>query len=217
MGEMISAIAHQWRQPLNALGISIQNLKYDYMYDKIDAEFIKNYIDGNKKTIMYMSKTIDDFRNFFKVDKAKESFGVKELIEEAVDIQSAQLKEHSIVVDIIGDTFDYTGLKSEFQQVILNILSNAKDALLETKIKNKKISIEVGQNRVSITDNGGGISKDVIDRVFDPYFTTKEQGKGTGIGLYMSKMIIEDNMGAKLRVKNSGEGAYFCIDFDKID
>ena len=215
MGEMIGAIAHQWRQPLNEIGISIQNTKYDFRNGEIDEKYIKEFIDENRKVIEFMSKTIDDFRGFFRVDKEKKDFNVKEAIEKVVSMLSAQLKDHQISLDISGDDFDIVNLESEFQQVILNIISNAKDALIENKIQNPKIEIVLKDNSVYIKDNGGGIPKDIIERIFEPYYTTKEQGKGTGMGLYMSKMIIEDNMGGGLYVENVDDGAVFIIDLNE--
>jgi C4-dicarboxylate-specific signal transduction histidine kinase len=215
MGEMIGAIAHQWRQPLTAVSISIQNLKYDYKAGDIDEAFIDEFIEENKKIIKFMSKTIDDFRNFFRVDKEKIDFQIKETIESVISMQSAQLTANKIELELDGDEFEYFGLQSEFQQVILNLINNAKDILVEKEISNPKIKVQIDAKNhlVKISDNGGGIPDDIIDRVFEPYFTTKEQGKGTGMGLYMSKMIIEENMGAILRVENVGDGAIFTIDF----
>lgn len=214
MGEMIGAIAHQWRQPLNELGLSIQNLKYDYRANAIDEKFIEKFIDYNKKTIMFMSKTIDDFRSFFRVDKEKKDFKVKETTESVIAMQSAQLKDHGITVTINGEEFVYNGFKSEYQQVVLNIVNNAKDALTDNNIENPTIEIKLQNNRVTIKDNAGGVPEDIRERIFEPYFTTKEQGKGTGMGLYMSKMIIEDNMDGKLSLINESDGACFTIDFN---
>jgi signal transduction histidine kinase len=213
MGEMIGAIAHQWRQPLNTIGTSIQNLKYDYKEGLIDDEFLKEFIDKNKKTIKFMSKTIDDFRSFFRIDKEKVKFNVFEITNSVVNMQSAQLKNHHITVNVSGDEFEYIGLQSEYQQVVLNLITNAKDALIDNHIKNPIIDIKIEDNKIYVKDNAGGIPKDIIDRVFEPYFTTKEQGKGTGMGLYMSKMIIEDNMGGTLSVNNIDDGALFIIEF----
>ncbi len=211
MGEMIGAIAHQWRQPLNELGINIQKLKYNYKANEIDENFIKAFIDKNKKTIQFMSNTIDNFRNFFRVDKSKENFSVKKAIEDTVSMQSSQLNSHDIALSIHGDDFIVEGFHSEFQQVILNIINNAKDVLIYNKIDTPKIEIVLENESLRIGDNGGGIPQDIINRVFEPYYTTKEQGKGTGIGLYMSKMIIEDNMKGKLFVENKNGGASFLI------
>ncbi len=212
MGEMIGSIAHQWRQPLNELSINIQTLEYDYDDNLVDREFIEKFIDKNQKTINFMSKTIDDFRNFFKIDKEKREFNVKESIEETISLLGAQLKNSDINVKIEGKDFKIKSFKSEFQQVILNILNNAKDILLENNIVDKEIKIELDK-KIVIKDNGGGIPENIINRIFEPYFTTKEPGKGTGIGLYMSKMIIENNMNGKISAKNIKNGVEFIIEF----
>ncbi|HFQ61482.1 MAG TPA: transporter substrate-binding domain-containing protein [Epsilonproteobacteria bacterium] len=216
MGEMIGAIAHQWRQPLNALGLSIQNLEYDFNDGHVNEAFIKRYVKKNKDTIGFMSQTIDDFRNFFRVDKIKEKFGVKKAIEETLSIQEASLRKHNIVVKITGDDFDIYGFRSEFQQVILNIITNAAYELKQAKIETPMIDIVLEKHRISLNDNAKGIPKEIVDRIFEPYFTTKEQGEGTGIGLYMSKIIIEENMGGTLTAVNRKEGgASFVIDFKR--
>ena len=211
MGEMMGAIAHQWRQPLNALNLNIQNLDDDFADGLIDKAFIDAFIAKNRQTILFMSKTIDDFRNFFKIDKAKKKFGIREAIEETLSLQSAQFKNRNIMVDIHGENDTIEGFRGEFQQVVLNIINNAKDAILERKIKEGRITITITPLHVSIEDNAGGIEAEVLDRVFEPYFTTKDQGDGTGIGLYMSKMIIEKNMSGKLIAENGTFGARFVI------
>jgi len=213
MGEMIGAIAHQWRQPLNTISISIQNLKYDFDDGYLnDEDFIKEFIDKNKKTVKFMSQTIDDFRSFFRIDKDKKDFYVKETTQSVIAMQLVQLKDLDIALNISGDEFVCNGLQSEYQQVILNLINNAKDALIENNTEDPTIDITLGENRIYIQDNAGGILSDVINRVFEPYFSTKEQGKGTGMGLYISKMIIEDNMGGTLSVENRDGGARFCIE-----
>ena len=211
MGEMIGAIAHQWRQPLNELSIRIQKLKYNYAKEQVDEKFIYEFIQKNKKTIDFMSKTIDDFRNFFRIDKEKNDFHIRNAIEEVINIQNAQLKNHNIELEFIGEDFIYSGFKTEFQQVIMNLISNSKDALVSNKINQPKIKIELKNNIITVEDNGGGIKNDIINRVFEPYFTTKEQGDGTGMGLYMSKMIIEDNMHGKINIINNKNGILITI------
>lgn len=214
MGEMIGTIAHQWRQPLNSISTSIQNLKYDYQDGYLNDEvFIKDFIKKQKNTINFMSTTIDDFRNFFRIDKEKSNFQVKKATESVITMLSAQVSQDNISITIDANDFKYYGFESEYQQVILNIINNAKDALLEKNIQNPTISISIQKNIISIEDNAGGIPKNIIQRVFEPYYTTKEQGKGTGMGLYISKMIIEDNMGARLSVRNTDIGAKFEIQF----
>ncbi len=190
MGEMMGAIAHQWRQPLNALNLNIQNLDDDFS-------------EG----------LIDKVRNFFKIDKARQRFSLYEAIQETLSLQSAQFKNRNIAVEIKGEDVIIEGFRGEFQQVVLNIINNAKDAILDKKLEEGKIVITMSPLHVSFEDNAGGIDEAILDRVFEPYFTTKEQGDGTGIGLYMSKMIIEKNMGGALRVENGSLGARFSIHF----
>jgi len=211
MGEMIGAIAHQWRQPLNALNINIENLEDDYEDKMIDAEYIDDFITDQTDTIHFMSKTIDNFRNFFRIDKGKEVFSIKKAKDSIFSIQSAQLNSHNIFFDIKGEDFTINGFNNEFQQVILNIVSNAKDAIISNDIKNGYISVSIDKGIIKIKDNGGGIPEDTIDRVFEPYFTTKDQGDGTGMGLYMSKMIIEDNMNGMITASNINGGTEFII------
>lgn len=219
MGEMIGAIAHQWRQPLNTLAIKVQFLEDDFEDNLINEEYLKEYSIESMKLVNFMSKTIDDFRNFFTIDKEKVNFSIKTKILETTDILITQLESHNIEVSIKGEDFSIRGYPSEFQQVILNILNNAKDAILENSIDNATIQIHIESkdncNRVTIKDSAGGIPKEVIERIFEPYFTTKEQGKGTGLGLYMSKMIIEDNMSGQLKVENIDDGALFTIELEK--
>lgn len=214
MGEMIGAIAHQWRQPLNEISITIQNLKYDYEDGLVDEAFLEEFINKNKALIKFMSTTIDDFRNFYRIDKEKELFDVRDAIEQTLSLQMAQLVNNNIGIFISGESFEIEGFRNEFLQVLLNLINNAKDALLENGVTNAKIVIKLGDKSVSISDNAGGIHDEILERIFEPYFTTKEQGKGTGMGLYMSKMIIEENMQAKLSVRNNEDGAEFRMDFN---
>jgi len=215
MGEMIGNIAHQWRQPLNALAMSVQFLEDDFEEGMLDKKYLLEYTSSNMKLINFMSKTIDDFRDFFKSNKIKENFSVQDCINNPLNILKLQLKELDIQIYMSGTDFSINGLKSEFQQVILNIVNNARDALVENKIQNGTINIKTSlENKIgtiTIDDNAGGIPSESINRVFEPYYTTKEEGKGTGIGLYMSKIIITENMQGELAVSNIGDGACFEI------
>ena len=211
MGEMIGAVAHQWRQPLNALNINIQNLDDDFEEGLINKEFIESFIQKNTEIIQFMSDTIDDFRNFFRIDKEKVDFSVLDTLKKVLNMQSSVLKNYNIAVEIIGEDFIINGLKNEFAQVIMSLISNAKDALIENKVKNAKITINLSDDKIIISNNGTGIDEKIINRVFEPYFTTKEQGRGTGMGLYMSKMIIENNMNGKISVENIDDGVSFTI------
>ena len=217
MGEMIGAIAHQWRQPLNSISTGIQNLKYDYREGLLeDEEYIKSFITQKKKTVAFMSQTIDDFRNFYQIEKDKTLFDIKAAVQSVIDIQSATIEHHKIALTFTGKSFFYHGLHSEYQQVILNIINNAKDALVENNIQNPIIKINMNEGNVIIKDNAGGIPLAIIDHIFEPYVTTKKESKGTGIGLYMSKVIIEENMYGKLSVKNEDDGAVFEIQLGVI-
>ena len=213
MGEMIGAIAHQWRQPLNELSLRIQKLKYAYLKQQVDQDYIEEFVTLNKSTIFFMSKTIDDFRNFFRIDKSVETFDLKQTLDEVINLQSAQLSSHEIMVEVLGNSFSVTGFKSEFQQAIMNFMSNSKDALITKHVVKPYIRIELGEGRLSFTDNAGGVKPAILERIFEPYFTTKKQGEGTGMGLYMSKMIIEDNMKGHLRAFNSKQGLRLEIEF----
>lgn len=217
MGEMIGAIAHQWRQPLNALHMRIQNLEDDFEDGLVDEAFIESFIKKNQETIMFMSDTIDDFRNFFRKDKDKVVFSALQALEETLRLLKGQMDSHKIEVTIQGDDFELNTYRREFQQVLLNIINNAKDAFLENNLDNRKIFITFCNKSIEVCDNAGGIPKDLLPRIFEPYFTTKEESKGTGIGLYMSKLIIESNMGGSLQVQNRSDGACFSLDFTKVD
>ncbi len=238
MGEMISAIAHQWRQPLNALAITIQDVKMAKHYGEMTDEYINDMVSGAMSQIKFMSKTIDDFRNFFKPNKHKENFTLTNAALDVVSLVSSQMKHLGISVEVYspleiededpGEIFVH-GYKNELKQVILNLLSNAKDAILEKREKGEldfvgEINVEVGLKKekgkryafLRVVDNGGGMGDDTINRVFEPYFTTKDQGKGTGIGLYMTKMIIEQNMHGTITALNSKNGgAAFEIKFEE--
>ncbi len=215
MGEMMGSIAHQWRQPLNALNLNIEMLEEYYEAQMIDEKFIEKFIEKNTNTVQFLSQTISDFSNFFKINKDKEHFSLKESILGTIEIIQIQLSNNNITYQINGDDIEVFGLVNEFKQVILNLVNNSKDAILQTNNSNGKIDInlykEHGYAIISVKDNGGGMSETILDRVFEPYFTTKEQGKGIGMGLYISKMIIEDNMNGHLSVKNSEKGAVIKI------
>jgi C4-dicarboxylate-specific signal transduction histidine kinase len=217
MGEMIGAIAHQWRQPLNALGIVQQNLKLRYRMGSLDPEFMATNMDKADRLIQKMSSTIDDFRNFFKPNKNIQPFNIKNIICTTAELLDAQLKYHAINLKIdCPNDMNTTGLEGEFSQVILNLINNAKDTLVERQPEQPTITIFGeklinGDYRVIVKDNAGGIPEAIFDKIYDPYFSTKEEGKGTGIGLYMSKIIIENNMGGTLHAFNDDFGANFVI------
>mgnify|MGYP000337713493 FL=1 len=226
MGEMIGAIAHQWRQPLNLLGILIQDVQYCYKDGDINGEYIDKFTSSAMEQLYFMSKTIDDFRNFFRPDKPKAVFDVKNAMTDVLKISSAQLENNKINIEFLcgeNENLKVDGYENEFKQVALNLIANAKDSILdkigqETGFKGQigiKVSNKNGKVVLEIADNGTGIKEEVLDKIFEPYFTTKEQGRGTGIGLYMSKMIIEDNMGGSIRAYNNNSGgAIFVVELE---
>ncbi len=208
MGEMIGNIAHQWRQPLNALGIIVQDFKIAQEFGELDKQYIEENVEKSKSLIKYMSKTIDDFRNFFSPNKHKEEFSIATKIDEAMKFISPSLINNNVEIKLTTEEDKlFFGYPNEFMQVILNIISNAKDAIVGHEMKDGLIEIRVfcegDKSVIEITDNGGGIDESIIDKVFDPYFTTKDKTQGTGIGLYMSKAIVEDNMGGEIKINSS--------------
>jgi signal transduction histidine kinase len=217
MGEMINYIAHQWRQPLNTLGLIVQQVPLYYDSAEFSREFLESNANQGMELILHMSQTIDDFRNFFKSDKEIITFGVNQVIARTLSLIEMSFKEQqiSIALQTEGEPM-VNGYPNEYAQVLLNILMNACDALVGHKVDDALISIhafaEGDTTVVTISDNAGGVADEIIDRLFDPYFTTKEPDKGSGIGLFMSKTIIEKNMGGRLTVRNTGNGAEFRIE-----
>ena len=218
MGEMISMIAHQWRQPLNNLAILNQTIILKYKKGKLDNTLMESFKENSKKQINQMSNTIDDFKNFFKPEKEKSEFLINDTISHVLNILNPILEKNNISIKFEEENlFQIFGYPNELGQAILNIIINAKDALIENNIENKKIALSLKQNNenivLSIIDNAGGIPEEIIYKIFDPYFSTKEVKNGTGLGLYMAKMIIDKHIGAKLLVQNCNNGAEFIISF----
>jgi len=214
MGEMLANISHQWRQPLNRIASFIMNMQMHIMDHYQDDKYLPKKLEESQNQLEYMSNTIDDFTNFYKKDKQKEEFLVSLPIEDSCNIIESSLISNNIQLEInIIEDFRINSFKKELSQVLLNLMQNSKDALLSDNIETPCIKLIVKNNAIFIEDNAKGIPEDIINHIFEPYFTTKENHKGTGLGLYMSKIIIEKNMHAKLTVKNEKEGALFIIDF----
>ena len=212
LGEMLGNIAHQWRQPLMELSI----LFYKMKKLSSNAQEIDKLYERGSTILEKMSQTISDFQNFFSPTKEKEHFNVIENIQNTYAIIEGTLKKNHIALKLYHTTEPLIyGYKNEFSQVILNILNNAKDVLIERNIPQKEITIQIRECqdfvRVEIEDNAGGVDKSIVDKIFEPYFTTKPAKKGTGLGLYMSKMIVEQSMGGELKLKNTKKGAKFII------
>jgi signal transduction histidine kinase len=216
LGEMIGNIAHQWRQPLNILGLTIQQLPLYYDFGELTGELLNQNVSSSMELIQHMSQTIDDFRNYFRPDKEKVEFNVRDTIEHSVSLLEGSLQHPLISVELIAkDNPVIYGYRNEFAQVLLSILNNARDALIEREMQDRRVKITVctegDKAVVTVADNAGGIPLEIIGKIFDPYFTTKGPQLGTGVGLFMAKTIIEKNMGGRLDVRNNDDGAEFRI------
>lgn len=217
MGEMIGNIAHQWRQPLMELSAILMDLQAAIHFKtKVTEHDVVDTIVSSNRVIQFMSHTIDDFRNFFSPQKELSAFCINEVVAEAINIMKATLHHHRITLEVIEhlpNAMAY-GLKNEYAQVIINLISNAKDILTVRAVAKGHIVIEIDQNaeysKVSVIDNAGGIKDEDFSHIFEPFFT-KEKSNGTGIGLFMSRMIIENNMKGIITVGNVDDGVAFCV------
>lgn len=220
MGEMIGNVAHQWRQPLSELGIILYKLKKVFkkadQNEVFDVEFTQSY-EESKKVIQKMSDTIEDFRNFFNPHRPKEVFSIDDVLHEAMIMLMGTLKRHEIRIEIdFEENIKIKGFLSEFSQVIINLLNNSKDAFNKKALDKRVINLEIKKfddNYAIITfqDNAGGIDKGIIDKIFEPYFTTKHASMGTGLGLYMSRMIVQNSMKGTIEAENCDDGVCFHI------
>ena len=212
MGEMIANIAHQWRQPLNELGIVLFKMKK--LVQEGGSEFENSY-NRCKNIIKNMSNTIEDFRGFFSVNQPNENFGLESVVKDSIFMIQGMLEKDGVRLNLdFKDDAKIYGHKRQLEQVVINLLNNARDALNERNVKDKRIDIsvykEAGYGVLKVHDNGGGIKGDVKDKIFEPYFTTKHASRGTGIGLYMSKLIIDKFKGV-IEVMNENGGASFIL------
>ncbi len=207
MGEMLQNIAHQWRQPLGSVSLILQSIKLKNEMNRLTPEYIDVKTDEALELTENMSKTINDFKNFFRPDKTKKTLHIRECIAHSKKLVSHMLEKYGIVLEVkIKEDMSLMGYKNELSHVCLNILNNAIDSLKNSDIQPKKIWIVVKKEKnsiiISVIDNGGGIKKEFTEKIFEPYFTTKLKEKGSGIGLYMSKQIIEEHMGGRIRALN---------------
>ena len=217
MGEMINNIAHQWRQPLNVLGLLVQQVRLFYEMGSFSKEYLNESVNKSMGLINHMSQTIDDFRNFFKPQKEKVQFTIHEVVARTVSLVEDSFRNQQISIHTHASANPtIIGFPNEYSQVLLNILMNARDALLERQIIDAEVRITISKEGekavVTIADNAGGITEEIMSKIFEPYFTTKGPDKGTGVGLFMSKTIIEKNMNGRLTVRNTTEGAEFRIE-----
>ncbi len=217
MGEMLNNIAHQWRQPLNLIAITIQDLLVTYEQGDCSEEYVDEIVKQIMNQVLHMSQTIDDFRNFLKPDQEIKQFTLMDAVNKTLILVGDSFRLQNITIDTEAqEDLIVTGYQNEYCQVLLNILNNARDILAERKILSPRIEIKLfregHRHVVTISDNAGGIPDTILGRIFEPYFTTKEADKGTGIGLFISKTIIEKRMNGKISVRNTDHGAEFRIE-----
>ena len=207
MGEMIGNIAHQWRQPLSVISTCASGIKFEKEFNQISDERLYESLDLIVENTQYLSKTIDDFRNFFKADKIIEDFCVNDSILRVLKLLKSSIQNHNIQVEthLNGDLIIH-GYPNEFLQVLVNVINNAKDALMtqpvNTRFMNIKTFIKNKRCVIEVNDNGGGVDESIVSKIFDPYFTTKHKSQGTGIGLYMSHQIVVEHMKGSIYAKN---------------
>lgn len=216
MGEMISNITHQWRQPLTAISNIVQEMQDAFKYNELDAQSMAENTKSIKTQISLMSNTIDDFRNFFSPSKIVSSFYAKDQIKTTLMLLQGMLQKNNIIVDLyIDGDVEIKGYANEYNHVLINLFNNARDIFNERAVESPRITIRIdeaeGHSIVTFSDNGGGVPEKYLDTIFEPYFTTKDEKHGTGIGLYMCKQIIESNMNGHLSVTNDEDGAVFTI------
>jgi PAS domain S-box-containing protein len=217
MGDMIGYIAHQWRQPLNLLNLITQELSMTWKKGEFTPEYLEKSVRKMRETIGHMSQTIGDFSNFFRPATEQSDFRIMEAVEKTLSLLEPNLKAQQIRTEVVAPCDPVLhGFPNELCQVFLNIMINARDALVSRRVPDPAIVIEVrsegGRTLVTITDNAGGIPEEILDRIFEPYFSTKPPDQGTGVGLFMSRTIIEKNMGGTLSARNVPGGAQFRIE-----
>jgi len=216
MGEMIGNIAHQWRQPLSVLALEIQDIEEAFYYGELDKSYLEKFSHKSMYQIKYMSKTIDDFRSFLNPSRAEGSFFLDELFVRLYTLLESVLSAHSITFTCSNEVKSLIkGDSNQLLQVLVNLINNAKDAQVSTNVVDKKIFLtainEEKNLLILVQDNGGGIPEAILERIFEPYFTTKEVLHGSGLGLYMSRLMIEQKFNGSIHVSNNQEGACFSI------
>ncbi len=219
MGEMISMIAHQWRQPLSEISMVANNIAVDIELDAIDNKSLKSDINGIVEQTAHLSKTIDDFANFFKPDRKRECVCISSVCVDAIEILKKMLDKNGIVICMdLRCTQKIMTYKRELLHVIVNVLKNARDAYLDRALDARRIWISTCEHNtkttISISDHAGGIDDVLLEKIFEPYFTTKPNSNGTGLGLYIAKIIVENHLDGTIKVKNIGGGVQFNIVFN---
>lgn len=216
MGEMIGNIAHQWRQPLNIISMMFQKMHRQYKNGNLNDEIADQMLHQAMDTIHHMSQTIDDFRGYFEPNKEKKEYSVLKTIQESISLVVDSFTLSNISIELINqEDAMLLGYSEDLKQVLMNLLNNSKDAITSNTITGGYVTFELSTDDDSVslifTDNGGGIPSEYLDKIFEPYFTTKHKSQGTGIGLYMSKRIIDERIGGSISVTNHSTGACFII------
>ena len=215
MGEMMDAVAHQWKQPLNAISMLTDLLLIDYRSGSVDESYLKEYKKDLWGQIEHLLNTLSEFRTFFRPNKTAKYFSAKKAIDAVLLLTKDEFMKNNIAIDVnVKHDFKLYGIENEFKHIVLNIINNSKDAFKSVNIAKKKIDISIdsieNNSIIIIRDNAGGIPNEIIDDIFKPNVTTKEEEGGTGIGLYMSSQIAQ-KMHAKLSAENSLDGAVFTF------
>ena len=215
MGEMMDAVAHQWKQPINIINMQVDMINYDYEDGLINDEYIKEFQGKVSSQVKHMTSTLNEFRSFFRPSKEASNFNIKKMIEKVLLLVKDEFVKNRIIITVNDNgNFNLDGVENEFKHLILNIINNSKDAFNDNNRDDRKILINILEDETSksieIIDNAGGIPEHVIDDIFKANVTTKEEGKGTGIGLYMSSQIAEKHNGS-LNVINIEDGAKFTF------
>jgi len=216
-GQIFNIVAHQWRQPLNTLSILLERCYKARSTSKLDDKLFSDIHTQMCTTIQHMSSTIGEFSNFFKPDKQKKEFVVGEIVDKTLKLLTPILFKEDIKLEKeIEDSVKFVGYPNELGQALINLINNAKEAFASTTVKEKKISLKLtekeGVIQIVVCDNAGGIDPKLIDKIFEPYFSTKDQKHGIGLGLYISKLVIQEHMGGDLYVENYKDGARFIIE-----
>ncbi|MFT7004915.1 MAG: signal transduction histidine kinase [Sulfurimonas sp.] len=212
MGEMIASIAHQWRQPLNHLNLIFNNLRFAEQANKLDSHYLELKAKEAEQQLKYMSSTVEDFSNFFATKGKEEKFLIKEVCEYAVELVKSRFKKNQILLSMEGnDSCSHYNYKNEIVQVLTVLLNNSIDALMSNNVEDRHILISITCNEISIEDNAGGIPTDVLPKIFDPYFSTKDKKFGTGMGLYTARIIVRDLIKGKLIAQNTRNGVKLTL------
>jgi signal transduction histidine kinase len=213
-------IAHQWRQPLTTISMGANNVLADVALNSVDNQELEKRANEILEQTQYLSNTIDDFKNFFKPDRVLDEVNVNEVIHDVIRMMGKSFEDnHIVILTDLENSYSLKLYSKELMQVLINLFNNAKDALLKENPKVRQVLIRTYEDKqnviIEIEDNGGGIESGNMDKIFEPYFTTKEEYNGTGLGLYMSKTIVQKHLSGEISVSNREHGACFTITLSK--